>query len=131
MLFAFPLFLISCTVMLVLLAFVLGGKNRKGYDTIVGERGLMISGGEKQRVAIARAMLKNAPILLCDEPTSSLDTQVLKAIQRFAPPCYAVRYAGNTQSYPVQASRFYRSRTTLPLRSALRLLLVGLHCPRS
>lgn len=48
----------------------------QGYDTVVGERGLMISGGEKQRVAIARAMLKNAPILLCDEPTSSLDTQV-------------------------------------------------------
>lgn len=47
----------------------------KGYDTVVGERGLMISGGEKQRVAIARAMLKDAPILLCDEPTSSLDTR--------------------------------------------------------
>lgn len=55
---------------------------RKGYDTVVGERGLMISGGEKQRVAIARAMLKNAPILLCDEPTSSLDTQVWRSAVR-------------------------------------------------
>lgn len=46
----------------------------QGLDTLVGERGMKLSGGEKQRVAIARAMLKDAPLLLCDEPTSSLDT---------------------------------------------------------
>jgi len=52
-----------------------------GFDTVVGERGLKLSGGEKQRVAIARTLLKDPPIMMFDEATSALDTHTERAIQ--------------------------------------------------
>jgi subfamily B ATP-binding cassette protein MsbA len=53
----------------------------KGYDTRVGEAGGLLSGGERQRIAIARAIYKDAPILLLDEPTSSLDSEAEAKVQ--------------------------------------------------
>lgn len=61
--------------------FIVSGRHSEGYDTVVGEKGFKLSGGEKQRVAIARAILRNPPILILDEATSALDTVTERLVQ--------------------------------------------------
>jgi ABC-type multidrug transport system fused ATPase/permease subunit len=71
----------------------------KGYDSMVGERGSMLSGGQVQRISIARAILKNAPVILLDEATSALDTESEKLVQD------ALNNLGNNKTKIIVAHR--------------------------
>ena len=77
----------------------------QGYDTQVGERGMRLSGGERQRISLARAFLKDAPLLIMDEPTSSVDVQtearIMEAMQRLMQgrTCFLITHRPSTLRY--------------------------------
>ncbi len=91
-----------------------------GYDTPVGERGMQLSGGERQRISLARAFLKNAPILILDEPTSAVDvdteTAILEAMERLARgrTSFVITHRMSLVKYCDQLLRIERGSVVLP-----------------
>jgi ABC-type iron transport system FetAB ATPase subunit len=110
-----------------------------GYDAMVGERGLKLSGGEKQRVAIARALLKDPAIMLFDEATSALDTATEKEIQgnlktaSEAAPLWSSPTACRPLSMPTKSwcCRAARSSSAAPTRRCWRRAACSPRCGAS
>jgi ATP-binding cassette subfamily B protein len=107
-----------------------------GYETVVGERGMRLSGGERQRIALARAFLKNAPVLLLDEPTSSVDTQteevIMDAIDRLMQGRTSLLIAHRPSTLEICDARFEieQGRLARPSGARLSVPVANLGAPR-
>ena len=95
----------------------------EGYDTVIGEKGFRLSGGERQRIAIARALLKNAPILILDEATSSLDTESESLVQ----PALGNLMAGRTVIVIAHRLSTVRRATRIGIMEGGMLTAIGTH----
>ena len=95
----------------------------KGYDTVIGEKGVRLSGGEKQRLAIARAILKNAPVLILDEATSALDTESEVYVQA----ALANLMEGRTSFVIAHRLSTVRRATKIAVMEAGRITEIGTH----
>ena len=95
----------------------------KGYDTVIGEKGVRLSGGEKQRLAIARAILKNAPVLILDEATSALDTESEAYVQA----ALANLMEGRTSFVIAHRLSTVRRATKIAVMESGRITDVGTH----
>ncbi len=95
----------------------------RGYDTVIGEQGVKLSGGERQRISIARAILKNAPVLILDEATSSLDSESEVEVQK------ALEYLMEGRTTLVIAHRLstVREANRIVVISSGEIIEVGTH----
>ena len=95
----------------------------EGYDTEIGEKGFRLSGGERQRLAIARALLKNAPVLILDEATSSLDSESEALVQ----PALGNLMEGRTVVVIAHRLSTVRRATRIAVMEAGRITAIGTH----